>query len=88
MRPSAGDDLPALMMAGQKGDDVMTWEEYKARGLVLALEQAEHLCEMSACEDIKIEPEQARKNASTVLSIILETAEFLKTVEVTCTSSK
>lgn len=67
---------------------VMTWEEYKAKGLVLALEQAEYLCEMSACEDIKIEPAQARKNAATVLSIILETAEFLKTVEVTCTSSK
>ena len=66
----------------------MTWEEYKRQGLVLALEQAGHICEMSACEDIKIEPEQARKNARTVLSIILETAEFLKTVEVTCTSSK
>lgn len=66
----------------------MTWEEYKRQGLVLALEQAEHICEMAACEDIKIEPEQARKNAATVLSIILETAEFLKTVEVTCTSSK
>ena len=66
----------------------MTWEEYKAKGLVLALEQAEHLCEMSACEDIKIEPEQARRNASTVLAIIIETVEFLKTVEVTCTSSK
>lgn len=66
----------------------MTWEEYKRQGLVLALEQAGHICAMSACEDIKIEPEQARKNASTVLSIILETAEFLKTVEVTCTSSK
>ena len=66
----------------------MTWEEYKRQGLVLALEQAEHICKMSACEDIKIEPEQARKNARTVLSIILETAEFLKTVEVTCTSSK
>lgn len=66
----------------------MTWEEYKRQGLVLALEQAGHISEMSACEDIKIEPEQARKNASTVLSIILETAEFLKTVEVTCTSSK
>ena len=83
MRPSAGDDLPAPMMAGRKGDDVMTWEEYKARGLALALEQAEHLCEMSLCEDIKIEPEQARKNASTVLAIILEVADFLKSVEVT-----
>ena len=83
MRPSAGDDHPALMMAGRKGDDVMTWEEYKARGLALALEQAEHLCEMSACEDIKIEPEQARRNASTVLAIILETADYLKSVEVT-----
>lgn len=61
----------------------MTWEEYKAKGLVLALEQAEHLCEMSACEDIKIEPEQARKNASAVLAIILEVADFLKSVEVT-----
>ncbi|MGN1105585.1 MAG: hypothetical protein ACI4RH_02965 [Huintestinicola sp.] len=66
----------------------MTWEEYKCRGLALALEQAEHICRMTACEDIKIEPEQARKNASTVLAIILETEEFLKTVEVTCTSSK
>lgn len=66
----------------------MTWEEYKCRGLTLALEQAAYICDMTACEDIKIEPEQARKNASTVLSIILETAEFLKTVEVTCTSSK
>lgn len=68
----------------------MTWEEYKRRGLVLALEQAGHICDMSACEDIKIEPEQARKNAATVLSIICETAEFLKSVEVncTCTSSK
>lgn len=42
----------------------MTWEEYKAKGLVLALEQAEHLCEMSACEDIKIEPEQERFHRS------------------------
>lgn len=66
----------------------MTWEEYKRRGLILSLQQAAFICEMSACEDIKIEPEQARKNASTVLAIILETEEFLKTVEVTCTSSK
>ena len=66
----------------------MTFEQYRAKMLLLSTQQAELLCELTALEDIKIEPEQARKNASTVLSIILETAEFLKTVEVTCTSSK
>ena len=65
----------------------MTWEEYKCRGLALALEQAGHICEMSFCEGIKIEPEQARKNAATVLSIILETAELLRIIEVTCKGS-
>lgn len=66
----------------------MDWNEYKRQALILALQSARQVCEMSACEDIKIEPEQARKNAATVLSIILETEEFLTTVEVTCTSSK
>lgn len=66
----------------------MTWEEYKRQGLVIVLELVKHIYKMIDCEDIKIEPEQVRKNAATALAIILETEEFLKTVEVTRTSSK
>ena len=56
----------------------MTIEQFKAEVLVLAIEQAELLCEMTALEDIKIEPEQVRKNVASILALLTETEDFLK----------
>ena len=55
----------------------MTIKQFKTEILVLAIEQAELLCEMMTLEDIKIEPEQLRRNVATILAVLTETEDFL-----------
>ena len=64
----------------------MDLQEFKAEMLKLCLEQAKMLCEINLdnVQGIKIEPEQKRKNTSTVLSIIHEVEDFFKDI---CSSS-
>ena len=40
---------------------------------------AKNLCESMSLEDAKIELEQVRKNAATILTLLTETEDFLKT---------
>ncbi len=66
----------------------MTIKQFKTEILVLAIEQAELLCEMMTLEDIKIEPEQARKNVASILALLTETEDFLESLsENICSSS-
>ncbi len=58
----------------------MTIMQYRAKMLLLSTQQAELLCELTALEDIKIEPEQVRRNVSTILSLLTETEAFLETI--------
>lgn len=55
----------------------MTSMEFRASMLEQAVKTAQLLCEGSAPEDKKIEPEQIRKNVSTIRSILIETEDFL-----------
>ena len=57
----------------------MTFEQYRAKMLLLSIQQAELLCELTALEDIKIEPEQVRKNVATILALLTEIESFLET---------
>lgn len=67
----------------------MTIMQYRAKMLLLSTQQAELLCELTALEDIKIEPEQVRRNVSTILSLLTETEAFLETIsENICSSSE
>ncbi|HNX63660.1 MAG TPA: hypothetical protein PKI60_00540 [Oscillospiraceae bacterium] len=59
----------------------MKFVAWKAQMLGYALGVAKLLAEMSALEDIKIEPEQVRKNASTILTIQTEVEDFLKEIQ-------
>ena len=56
----------------------MTMLEFRAEMLRLTTRQAQLLCELTALEDIKIEPEQVRKNVTTILSLLTETEDFLE----------
>lgn len=56
----------------------MTMLEFRAEMLRLTTQQAQLLCELTALEDIKIEPEQVRKNVTTILSLLTETEDFLE----------
>ena len=56
----------------------MTMLEFRAEMLRLTTQQAQLLCELTALEDIKIEPEQVRKNVATILSLLTETEDFLE----------
>lgn len=58
----------------------MTIMQYRAKMLLLSTQQAELLCELTALEDIKIEPEQVRRNVATILSLLTETKAFLETI--------
>ena len=58
----------------------MTIMQYRAKMLLLSTQQAELLCELTALEDIKIEPEQVRRNVATILSLLTETEAFLETI--------
>lgn len=55
----------------------MTYEQFEALVLAQAVGQAKLLAESSCLEDIKIEPEQLRKNVATILAVLTETEEFL-----------
>ena len=59
----------------------MNFVAWKSQMLGYALGMAKLLTEMSALEDIKIEPEQVRKNASTILTIQTEVEDFLKEIQ-------
>lgn len=58
----------------------MTIMQYRAKMLLLSTQQAELLCELTALEGIKIEPEQVRRNVATILSLLTETEAFLETI--------
>ena len=63
--------------------------QYRAKMLLLSTQQAELLCELTALEDIKIEPEQVRRNVTTILSLLTETEAFLETISGNvCSSSE
>ena len=55
----------------------MTTMEFRAQMLLHSVRAAQTLCEGTAPEDKKIEPEQVRKNVATILSLLTETEEFL-----------
>lgn len=58
----------------------MTTEQFRAQMLGYACKAGKALMELTVNpEGIKIEPEQVRKNASTILVILTETEDFLKT---------
>lgn len=69
----------------------MTIMQYRAKMLLLSTQQAELLCELTATalEGIKIEPEQVRRNVTTILSLLTETEAFLESISRnTCSSSE
>ncbi len=57
----------------------MTEAQFRATMLGYSVGMAKALCESMSLEDTKIEQEQVRKNASTILTILTETEDFLKT---------
>ena len=66
----------------------MTLAQFRAKMLGYALGMGKALCESMSLEDTKIEPEQVRKNASTILVILTETEDFLKAFNTNeCSSS-
>lgn len=67
----------------------MTIMQYRAKMLLLSTQQAELLCELTALEGIKIEPEQVRRNVTTILSLLTETESFLESISRNiCSSSE
>ena len=58
----------------------MTFEQYRAKMLLLSTQQAELLCELTALDGIKIEPEQVRKNVATILALLTETEAFIESI--------
>ena len=56
----------------------MTLTQFRAQMLGYALGMGKALCESMSLDDTKIEPEQVRKNVSTILVILTETEDFLK----------
>ena len=66
----------------------MKFEQYRAKMLLLSTQQAELLCELTALDGIKIEPEQVRKNVATILALLTETEEFIESIsKKVCSSS-
>ena len=65
----------------------MTLQEYRAEMLLHSTRQAKLLCEAACLEDAKIEPEQLRKNAATILSLMSETEDFLENLIITRSDS-
>ncbi len=66
----------------------MTSMEFRAAMLEQAVKAAEILCEGTAPADTKIEPEQIRKNVGTILSILIETQDFLEEYLKQCSNSE
>lgn len=65
----------------------MKFLEFKAQVLAQAAGQARLLAQASCLEDIKMEPEQLRRNVATILAILTETEEFLLAITNECSSS-
>jgi len=62
--------------------------QFRSKMLACALGAAKTLCEGMIPEDAKLEPEQVRKNVSTILVILTETEDFLKSLKVNeCSNS-
>lgn len=55
----------------------MKYKEFKTQVLSHAVRQARLLAQASCLEDIKIEPEQLRRNVATILAVLTETEDFL-----------
>ena len=55
----------------------MKYKEFKTQVLSHAVGQARLLAQASWLEDIKIEPEQLRRNVATILAVLTETEDFL-----------
>ena len=55
----------------------MTTMEFRAQMLLQGVKTAQILCEGSDPTDKKIEPEQIRKNVTTILMLLTETEDFL-----------
>lgn len=97
--PSTGVSLPVLMIKNVtakkrdilgrlKGDEnKMTKEKFRANMIAYALGMAKTLCEITQSDEVKLEPEQVRKNASTILFILTETEDFLAEFQNNCSSS-
>jgi len=58
----------------------MTMAEFRRNMLAYAVGAAKTLCEGMTLEDTKLEPEQVRKNAATILVILTETEDFLESL--------
>lgn len=65
----------------------MTTEQFRAEMLGYACGAGKALMELSVNPDIKIEPEQVRKNASTILVILTEVTDFLQELSNNCSGS-
>lgn len=65
----------------------MKYKEFKAEVLAHVVGQAKLLAQASCLEDIKIEPEQLRRNVATILAVLTETEEFLTTLSNECSGS-
>lgn len=55
----------------------MKYKEFKTQVLSHAVGQVRLLAQASCLEDIKIEPEQLRRNVATILAVLTETEDFL-----------
>ncbi len=77
--PSAGNDLPALMMAGRKAGDFMTKKEFDEATLDLLvawfLEMYKYI---SGSEAQKIEPLQKRQLIATAQSLLHDVQDLLE----------
>lgn len=65
----------------------MTEEQFRAEMLGYACGAGKALMELSIDPDIKIEPEQVRKNAATILVILTEVIDFLHELQNNCSGS-
>ena len=65
----------------------MNTQQFKAEMMLQAIGQAKLLAEMSILEDKKIEPEQLRKNVASILTVMTETEDFIRSLENVCSNS-
>lgn len=65
----------------------MTEEQFRKEMLVYACGAGKALMELSIDPDIKIEPEQVRKNVETILVILTEVTDFLCELQNNCSGS-
>lgn len=56
----------------------MTITEFRCEMIFHAVGAGKALCEVTMNADVKKEPEQVRKNVSTILTLLTETEEFLR----------